>query len=130
MTECTPLIFLSLLDDANTPRLMLIAVPLPSLLSFFSKSFQSNDLITPGNTPENIFINAAQSFHVQVDITARGTVPRQTSGYKREYRPECCTLPPHCKPSSQSHYSGPRNLLLCCSSMRCSALSRSLCHDA
>lgn len=37
-------------------------------------------------------------------------VPRQTSGYRREYRPECCTLPPHCKPSSQSHYSGPRNL--------------------
>lgn len=90
-----------------------------------------------------------------VQVTAR-EVPRQTSGYRREYRPECCTLPPRCKPSSQSHYSGPRNLkntgqkgkhqswrdrsgtwkrafshlLLCCSSMRCSALSRSLYHDA
>lgn len=42
--------------------------------------------------------------------TSQREVPRRTSGYRREYRPECCTLPPHCKPSSQSHYSGPRNL--------------------
>lgn len=44
-----------------------------------------------------------------VNITA-SEVPKQTSGYRRECRPECCTLPPRCKPSSQSHYSGPRNL--------------------
>lgn len=42
--------------------------------------------------------------------TSQREVPRQTSAYRRECRPECYTLLPHCKPSSQSHCSGPRNL--------------------